>query len=103
MYVNFSSNDFHLTVGSPMANTGLPGLVSRITSTGAYLYHNLSVTGSAFSLWRRRIRTVPHQHQLDRIGVIEIEEEMDLVHRTTQGAQMHLSFDSQVCLLRSSS
>lgn len=36
LYANFGGNDFHLTVGSPVANTGLPGLVSGMTSMGAY-------------------------------------------------------------------
>jgi hypothetical protein len=34
--VNFTGNDFHLTLGSPVANAGLPGLVSGVTSMGAY-------------------------------------------------------------------
>jgi hypothetical protein len=36
LYVNFGGNDFHLTVGSPVANTGLPALVGGMTSMGAY-------------------------------------------------------------------
>jgi hypothetical protein len=36
LYVNFWGKDFHLTTGSPVANTGLLGLVSGMTSMGAY-------------------------------------------------------------------
>jgi len=36
LYVNFGGHDFHLTTGSPVANTGLPGLVPGMTSMGAY-------------------------------------------------------------------
>jgi hypothetical protein len=35
LYVNFT-DDFHLTSGGPVANAGLPGLVSGVTSMGAY-------------------------------------------------------------------
>jgi hypothetical protein len=36
LYVNFSGNDFHLTLASPVANAALPGLVPGMTSMGAY-------------------------------------------------------------------
>jgi hypothetical protein len=36
LYVNFPGSDYHLTLGSPVANAGLPGLVPGMTSMGAY-------------------------------------------------------------------
>jgi hypothetical protein len=36
MYVGFTVADFHLATTSPVADTGLPGLVSGMTSMGAY-------------------------------------------------------------------
>jgi hypothetical protein len=36
MYVNFGGNNFQLQPGSPVANTGLPGLDNGMVSMGAY-------------------------------------------------------------------